>query len=63
MNLTAIEIREIEELTGHKIEELESFMIEEDDQQYFPPSTHYEARFTLKEYNEKLKKEVKNNDN
>lgn len=46
-------LTEIEELTGHKLEELASFNIEEveDEQQeggYFPPSTHHEIQFTLK---------------
>lgn len=45
--------KEIYELTGCKSEELASFSIDEveDDEQeggYFAPSTHHEARFTLK---------------
>lgn len=51
--LTKEEAKEIEELTGHNVEELASFNTEEveDEEQeggYFPPSTHTEIQFTLK---------------
>jgi len=41
---------EIEELTGHNVEELASFKVEDEQQDggYFPPSTHHEIQFTLK---------------